>query len=319
MIPVFFLITVGLADGLPHEVGGYRPALYWVAAVLTGLAFYASLLVHELAHAFVARRRGMQVKGIVLWLLGGMAQIDGDAPDARSELRMAGAGPLTSGAVALAAGGLAWLLSWLGMSALAVAALSWLAGINLLLAAFNLLPAFPLDGGRVLRAILWHRSGDRARATATAARSGRAIGLGVVAVGLFEAFSGNVSGLWVAFVGWFIRGAATRQLILTGATGRPPFVTPVSGASAVVLLPGIGLPPGLGSPAVAVPSSLTVWETYSRYFRLTQLTHLPVVDEAGRILGEVTLEGLHGVPGERWWNASVLEATSPMPSAHVGT
>jgi len=283
---------------------------------VTVLAFYVSLLAHELAHAFVARRRGMRVTGIVLWLFGGMAQIEGDAPDARSELRMAGVGPLTSLAVAMATGGLSWLLSWLGMSALVVAALSWLAGINFLLAAFNLLPAFPLDGGRVLRAILWRRSGDRARATLTAARTGRVIGLGLVAFGLFDAFSGNLNGLWLAFVGWFVRGAATQQLILTAAEGSRPLGIRVSGRSVAGFPPAAGFVPGPAGTA-AVPSSLTVSETYDRYFRHTQLTHLPVVDEAGRILGRVSLEGLYAVPGERWWNASVLEATSPTPSAHA--
>ncbi|MHB1923817.1 MAG: site-2 protease family protein, partial [Acidimicrobiales bacterium] len=163
LIPIAFLITWGLAGDLPHEVGGYPTSMYWVAGLLTAVAFYASLLTHELAHVFVARRRGLQVHGIVLWLFGGMAQIDGDAPDAGSELRMALVGPMTSFLLGALAAAVAWTMAALGLSPLVVAALAWLAGINLLLGAFNLVPAFPLDGGRVLRALLWRRSGDKVR------------------------------------------------------------------------------------------------------------------------------------------------------------
>ena len=317
LIPIAFLITWGLAGGLPHEVGGYPPDLYWVAGLLTAVAFYASLLAHELAHVFVARRKGLQVKGIVLWLFGGMAQIDGDATDAGSELRMALVGPMTSFLIGGLSAAAAWMVAWLGLSPLAVAALAWLAGINLLLGAFNLIPAFPLDGGRVLRGLLWLRSGDKARATYTAARTGRVLGFLLVAFGLFETLSGNLNGLWFAMIGWFISSAATQQMLVS----RP------SGAGAVIARPGAQVI-DLASAAVptaavvGVPSSLTVSETYDRYFRHSVLTSLPVVDEAGRILGTVTRDGLYAVPGERWWMTSVLEATNPlqnMPWAQANT
>ena len=322
LIPIAFLITWGLADGLPHEVAGYPTGAYWAAGILTALAFYASLLAHELAHAVVARRHGLSVPGIVLWLFGGMAQIEGDSPDAGSEFRMAVVGPLTSFLVAGLAAGAAWTLSWLGVLPLAVAALGWLAGINLLLGAFNLLPAFPLDGGRVLRAILWRRSGNRQRATLSAARTGRVMGLGLVAFGLYEALTGNFNGLWLAMIGWFISGSATQQAMAFGAFGAAP--APADPGSAGGQRTGsspfgpggaMDLPGRYGpEPAavVAVPSSLTVSETYDRYFRYSELTNLPVVDEAGRVVGTVSLEGLYAVAGERWWMASVLEATRPL-------
>lgn len=328
LIPVAFFIAWGLADGLPHEVGGYTRGAYWVAGALTALAFYASLLAHELAHAFVARRQGLSVRGIVLWLFGGVAQIDGDSPDAGSEFRMAAVGPLTSFLVAGVAGAAAWGLSWLGVVPLAVAALAWLAGINILLGAFNLLPAFPLDGGRVLRSILWRRSGDKDRATLGAARTGRVLGLAVVAFGLFELVAlGNFNGLWLALVGWFISGAATQQMLVSRAAGagpvfgRPSNGSPFGGSTGPngsVFAPGGvvdlgGGAQGVGPAAVvAVPSSLTVSEAYDRYFKYSQIASLPVVDEAGRLVGTVTLEGLYAVPGERWWMTSVLEATSPL-------
>ena len=337
LIPVAFLITWGLADGLPHEVAGYPAGAYWLAGGLTALAFYASLLAHELAHAVVARRQGQSVRGIVLWLFGGMAQIEGDSPDAGAEFRMAAVGPLTTFVVAgLAAGG-AWVLSWLGLVPLVVAALAWLAGINALLGAFNLLPAFPLDGGRVLRAILWRRSGDRDRATVGAARTGRVLGMALVAFGLYETlFAGNFSGLWLAMVGWFISGSATQQMLVSRAArtgsilGPPPSgaqVGPFGGSAngAGSARPGAanpafgsvvdlrGGPSGAAAAVVAaVPCGLTVSEAYDRYFKYSQLTSLPVVDEDGRLVGTVTLEGLYAVPGERWWMTSVLEATRPL-------
>ena len=309
LIPVAVFITWGLADGLPREVAGYPAGAYWLAGALTALAFYASLLAHELAHAAVARRQGHSVRGIVLWLFGGMAQIEGDSPDAGSEFRMAAVGPLTSFVVAGVAAAGAWALSWLGVVPLVAASLAWLAGINVLLGAFNLLPAYPLDGGRVLRAILWRRSGDRQRATLGAARTGRALGFALVAFGLYETlFTANFSGLWLAMVGWFISGAATQQMLISRASGAGAVFGP--GGPGIVDLPG-----GLHGPqaaAVAVPSALTVSETYDRYFRHSRLTSLPVVDAAGRLVGTVTLEGLYAVPGERWWMASVLEATRPL-------
>ena len=322
LIPVAFFITWGLADGLPHEVAGYPAGAYWLAGALTALAFYASLLAHELAHAVLARRQGLSVRGIVLWLFGGMAQIEGDSPDAGAEFRMAAVGPLTSFVVAgLAAAG-AWALSGLGALPLVAAALAWLAGINVLLGAFNLLPAYPLDGGRVLRAILWRRSGDRDRATVGAARTGRALGLALVAFGLYETlFVGNYSGLWLALVGWFISGSATQQLLVSRASragsifGVPadgsPFGPPAGASGAVVDLRG-GPSGGPASVVAAVPARLTVSETYDRYFKYSQLTSLPVVDEGGRLVGTVTLESLYAVPGERWWMTSVLEATRPL-------
>jgi Zn-dependent protease len=305
LIPIAFLITWGLAGGLPHEVGGYPPALYWVAGLLTAVAFYASLLGHELAHVFVARRKGMQVNGIVLWLFGGMAQIDGDAPDAGSELRLALIGPVTSFLIGGLAAAAAWTVAWLGLSPLAVAALAWLAGINLLLGAFNLVPAFPLDGGRVLRALLWRRSGDKARATYSAARTGRGLGLLMVAFGLFETLSGNLNGLWLAMIGWFISSAATQQMLASRSSGAG--VAPGPGP-----LGGQVIDMASTAAVSGVPSGLTVSEAYDRFFRHSVLTNLPVVDEAGRILGTVTLDGLYAVPGERWWMTPVLEATTPL-------
>jgi Zn-dependent protease len=214
LLPIFFLIAWSLAVSLlPAAAPGFTGVGYWIFALLTAAAFYASLLAHELSHAFVARRHGVGVKGIVLWLLGGVAQLEGDTPDARSELRVAAAGPAMSLGIAGIAAAAAWILAVVGASSLMVSAVWWLAGINALLAAFNLLPAFPLDGGRILRALLWRRWSDRLRATAVAARVGQIAGYGLVAVGILEFFAGGgaLGGIWLAMIGWFITVAARQQ------------------------------------------------------------------------------------------------------------
>jgi Zn-dependent protease len=214
LLPIFVMIAWSLAVVLlPAAAPGFSGVGYWAVALLTTCAFYAGLLAHELSHAFVAERHGVSVKGIVLWLFGGVAQLEGDTPRAPSELRLAAAGPATSLGIAAIAAAIAWLLAAIGASSLMVAAVWWLAGINALLAAFNLLPAFPLDGGRILRALLWRRWSDRVRATAVAAKVGLIAGYGLIGVGILEFLAGGgaLGGVWLAVIGWFITVAARQQ------------------------------------------------------------------------------------------------------------
>ncbi|MER6532930.1 site-2 protease family protein [Streptomyces sp900105755] len=213
VLVVVALITVTLAHGrFPAAHPGHSLVAYWGLGVLTAVVFLGSLLAHELAHAVVARRNGVEVEGITLWMLGGAARLRGEAPSPAAELRIAGAGPITS----LLAGGVlvgaAVGLDALHASGLVVEAVAWLAAINILLAVFNALPAAPLDGGRLLRAYLWHRSGDRLRATRGASAAGRALGWFMVLTGFADVlFAGNLSGLWAALIGWFLIAAATAE------------------------------------------------------------------------------------------------------------
>ncbi|MEU6607045.1 site-2 protease family protein [Streptomyces shenzhenensis] len=214
VLVIVVLVTLALARGrFPAAHPGYSPTVYWALALLTAVVFLCSLLVHELAHAVVARRNGVQVDGITLWMLGGAARLHGEAPSPAAELRIAGVGPLTS---ALAGGVFAGLTVWLAalrVSGLLVEAVAWLAAINIVLAVFNALPAAPLDGGRLLRAFLWHRTGDRLRATRGASAAGRGLGWFLVAAGFAAVlFAGNLSGLWSALIGWFLIAAATAEV-----------------------------------------------------------------------------------------------------------
>jgi Zn-dependent protease len=159
---------------LPGTTPGQPAAVYWAVAVPCAVTFMAALLAHELAHSLVARRHGVPVTSITLWALGGISELGGEPPTARADLRIAAAGPATSLAAGLIFGGLAAAVRAGGGPGIAVAALGWLAAVNVLLAAFNLLPGAPLDGGRILRAVLWRRTGDRMRAAQSAAAAGRA-------------------------------------------------------------------------------------------------------------------------------------------------
>lgn len=211
------LIMDALATALlPHSVPGQGAAAYWVAGAAVAAAFVVSLCAHELAHALVARRKGRTVRSVTLWMLGGMTVIEGDASDPRSELAIAIAGPVTSFLCGAASGGLALGLMALHGHRLALVGAAWLAATNVVLAVFNLLPGSPLDGGRVLSALVWRHTGDRSRARATAARTGRTTGVALMTLGaVVVVLTGDVvGGLWLAVIGWYLLTAATGELAL---------------------------------------------------------------------------------------------------------
>lgn len=208
-----WLLTWSLATGaLPHGAPGHTSAAYWLAAAGSAVAFFGSLLAHEVAHAVVARRAGIGVLGITLWLFGGVARLDRAPPTPAADLRVAAAGPLTSLGLAAGFGAVSVLVDAVQLPHLAASVAGWLAGVNLMLGVFNLVPGAPLDGGRVLRATLWRRWGDRHRAATTAVRVGVVVGYALVAIGLAQFLvAGGVGGLWFVFVGWFIQSAARSE------------------------------------------------------------------------------------------------------------
>ncbi len=202
---IMALLADLLATGVLEPVEPGRPAwVYWLVAAATAVVFLASLVAHEVAHALTARRFRLRTKSITLWMLGGVAQFDSEPPTPKADALVAVSGPLTSLALGGVAYGMAELASRLGLSVMLVAALVWIAFTNGILAVFNLLPATPLDGGRVLRALVWKRTGDRQRAVEAAARSGQAV------------FYGRFDLLPTAVVGWFVMMAATAE----SAAGR---------------------------------------------------------------------------------------------------
>jgi Zn-dependent protease len=183
----------------------------WASAVITAVLFFVSIVLHELSHALVARARGVSVRSITLFALGGVATMENPSPDAKTEFWVAAAGPIASVAIGLGCYALAASLGWSPQADVSpsTAVLGWLGYINISLAVFNLIPGFPLDGGRILRAILWGRSGDADRATMTAARVGQAVAFGFILLGVMQFFGGaGFGGLWIAFIGWFLLQAA---------------------------------------------------------------------------------------------------------------
>jgi Zn-dependent protease/CBS domain-containing protein len=201
------LITWSLASGyFPQANPGWTATTYWIVGGLASLLFFASVLLHELGHSVLALREGVPVKSITLFIFGGVAQIGREPPTAGAEFRIAIAGPLTSLGLAATFSGLGALLS---ETVVLAAPLAYLGRINLLLALFNMIPGFPLDGGRVLRAALWGWRGDLGNATRWAARAGQAIAFGFIGVGLLQlVFGGFTNGLWLAFIGWYLNNAA---------------------------------------------------------------------------------------------------------------
>jgi Zn-dependent protease len=207
------LVAWSLAGGLlPGLVPGLAPSTYWLAALVATGLFLGSLLAHEVGHALVAQRAGLRVRSITLWLFGGVAQLEEEPASPRDDLRVAIVGPAISLALAVGFGAAAAGLAVLGAPTLAVAAAGWLAVGNVALAVFNLIPAAPLDGGRVLRALLWRHHGNRTRAAVTAATAGQVAGGVLMAYGLFGFFTGwGVGSLWTVLIGWFLVGAARQE------------------------------------------------------------------------------------------------------------
>ena len=278
---IVLLLTWTLAEVvLPGVVPGHAAAVYWGMAVLGALALLACLLGHELAHALVAHHYGMTVHRVTLWLLGGVAELEGDPPSARADLAVSAAGPLASLAFAGLSGLLFAVADAAGLPGLLVGTLGWLAVVNLVLALFNLLPGAPLDGGRVLRAVLWRVLGDRRRAALIATRSGHVVGLALVGLGLAEVvFTGSLGGLWLALLGWFMISAAGAEGSMTTARAA---LTGVRAADVMATAPACG-----GATQTVADFLRTVAARYR--YRV-----FPVCDEAGRPVGTVSLAGLRG-------------------------
>ncbi len=213
VLVIFFLIAWELAAlVLPADYPHDSTATYWVVGIATTVLFFASLLAHEASHSVVAKHNDIGVRSITLWLFGGVSELESDALTPGADFRIAVVGPLTSLALAAVFAILSLLLRQAsGTGGVLSAALGWLAWMNLLLGGFNLIPAAPLDGGRVLRAALWKRSGDRVRAATTAARAGQVFGYLLVVLGVLEFIEVGLIGLWFVFLGWFLLSAARSE------------------------------------------------------------------------------------------------------------
>ncbi|HEX6423651.1 MAG TPA: site-2 protease family protein [Acidimicrobiales bacterium] len=282
LIVVVLLITWTVAVGvLPAGDVDYPAGVYWAVAAVTALVFLASLLAHEMAHALVAKAQGMPVEGITLWMFGGVSKLGGDAPDARSELRMAIVGPLTSLVIGIVLLVAAVAADAAGGPEVAALAIGWLGIMNVALAIFNMLPAYPLDGGRVLRSVLWLRSGDQRRATIVASQAGVAFGYGLMALGAVGFIGGmGIGGIWLVFLGWIVLEAARAER--TGFELR-------------TLLRTTRVADVMTRNPVTVPTGLSVDDLVHDYVAQHRCSSFPVVRPDGAPVGLVTLSGVRDV------------------------
>ncbi|WP_426514745.1 site-2 protease family protein [Dactylosporangium sp. McL0621] len=282
---IFVLIAWLLAAGrLPAGYPGRPGWAYLVAGLSAAIVFFAGLLAHEVSHAVLARRNGVEVDGITLWVFGGMARLRGEASSPGVEARIAGVGPLVSLLIGFGFVAVAAALAASGQHGLVLGTVRWLAGINLLLAVFNLLPAAPLDGGRLLRAGLWKWRGDRTWAAVAAARAGRAFGVLLIVFGLAQLLSGGLlGGLWLMLIGWFIVSAAVaeeRQAAVGSA------------------LAGLRVIDVMTPQPATVPADLTVADFVDNYLWRARHSSFPLVDGA-HPAGLITLGRIKQVPPQQ--------------------
>lgn len=208
---IFGLVAFTLSASIfPNRYPGWSEATYWAVGTAAALLLFVTVLVHELAHAFVARTRGISVPRITLFIFGGVSHMQSQPKTARAEFQIAAAGPATSFIIAIVMGAAALALN--GLNEQTTATLAYLATVNVLLGAFNMVPGFPLDGGRVLRSIIWARTHNFRRATTVASNGGQLVGFGIMALGVvFFLAGGIISGIWFFIIGWFLRGAAQAE------------------------------------------------------------------------------------------------------------
>lgn len=301
-LAVLGLLTAVLAATLPRAAGGYAPAAYWLAGLGFSGLFLLALLAHEYAHARVAQRHGIPVKSITLWMLGGFSELESEPQDARTDLRIALAGPVASLVVAAAFFGLAVPARLVGAPLLA-AGFAWLGGVNGILAVFNALPAAPLDGGRALAAIVWRVRGDRDAGRRAAAGAGVTLGLVLVGLGMLLALATrDFAGIWLAMVGWYLALTARAQgsyLRLTGDLGRVPVGRLMS------------------APAVCGYAGETVTGFAARVASAQPHHCYPVVGLDGGLAGLVLTSALAAVPEAR--RSEVRLADLLVPAGRVRT
>ncbi len=295
------LITWSLGSGYyPDQVHGISRLASYALGLASALLLFASILAHEFGHAVVARRRGVGIEEIDLWLLGGVARMTSQPKSAEDELSFALAGPAVTAVVAAAFGALTLLLGRAETTAMG-ALVRYQAEINLLILGFNLLPAFPLDGGRVARALMWRRSGDLSAATETAAALGRGLGYLLVGLGVLTAFNGAPGGLWFAVIGFFLIAAAGAERVHAQVT---------------TMFSGVPVGSLMSTPASLIPSRSTLDEAAGR-FAEARFTAFPVTDSAGRAVGMLRIDQLERLPLPRRGGLTVADVMNRDPKLRV--
>lgn len=300
---VVVLIAWSLAKGaFPEHYGELSNSTHWAMGFAGALGLFISILLHELGHALLAKRLGLPIRGITLFIFGGVAEMGREPPSARVECLVAIAGPIVTLLLVGIFSALAFLGGETGWPDAPVGVLWYLAFVNAVVLAFNLIPAFPLDGGRVLRSYLWDRTGNLRRATRITSSIGSAFGLVLIALGVFAFLTGNlIAGLWYAFIGMFLRGAAQmsyRQVLVRRA------------------LEGEPISRFMKTDVRAVPPTLSVADFVEAFVLTTQHKLYPVMEE-DRLVGCVTVADVHRIPREEWKDRTVADLATPCGPANT--
>jgi Zn-dependent protease/CBS domain-containing protein len=297
---IFALVIYSLALGyFPEKYPRLGDAVYWTIGLLASLLLFGSVLAHELMHSIVARHYGLEIKGITLFIFGGVSQTGAEPQDPKVEFNMAIAGPLMSLLLGIIFQTLTFIERSTGTPSAIVAVTGYLGYINIALAVFNLVPGFPLDGGRVLRAALWRWTGNMERATRYASFIGQGFGyslmsFGVVSILIFR--SGDLGGIWFILIGWFLAGAARNsydQLLVREA------------------LSGVEVRSVMTSDTPSVAPQLSVEDFVHDYLMRHEYSCYPVT-EGSEVRGIVSLDEVRRVPKEKWPTTTVSEITRPV-------
>jgi len=302
---IAFLIGMSLVGEFHSTMPQWSKAVTWSAACVTALLFFVTLLLHELAHSLVAKAKGLKVRAITLFALGGVSQIESEAPNAKTEFWIAIVGPLSSlliGAICLGvARGIGWTKLTVAQNPVA-AVLLWLGYINLTLAVFNMIPGYPLDGGRVLRAIIWFFNKNAVRATQLAARVGQVVAFLFILYGLFRFFTvENFGGVWLAFIGWFLLDASRSS---------------AAQVELMDLLRGRTVADLMERDCPVVPSHLSLYD-FVHQLMLRNGRRCYIVVQGDQLVGLITPNEVKHVPAEEWPQTSVQSAMRPVSQLKV--
>jgi Zn-dependent protease/predicted transcriptional regulator len=303
---IALLITMSLSAQFQASNAQWGASVIWAVSIVTAILFFAALLAHEMSHALVAKSRGLTTKAITLFALGGVAQIEREPEDPNTEFWVGIVGPVSSALIGLVSLGIARAAGWHGSNPeTPIAAMFlWLGYINLSLAAFNMIPGFPLDGGRILRALLWWSTGNGDRATQLAARIGQIVALGFIAFGIFRFFGGaGFGGLWIAFIGWFLLQAAGSSYSTVTVMKR---------------LEGLRVADVMTRDCQPVDGNLNV-QTFVDEHLLHSGRRCFIVEQNGEVAGLVTPHEIRGLERARWPYTTLYDIMLPLDQLHTVT
>ena len=301
------LIVFSLGEHFRQVNPNWSASQIWITALLTAVLFFVSLLLHELSHSLVAQARGLKVKEITLFALGGVSQIEGGATDAKTEFWVAIAGPIASLIIGFGCLAIAYGLGWRRPAeprTEVTAVLVWLGYINVALAVFNMIPGFPLDGGRVLRSIVWAITKNADKSTRIAARIGQVVAALFIFDGIWQFFSGaGFGGLWIAFIGWFLMDAAKASYGQSEITAA---------------FQGVRVSQVMSRDCVTVNRGMSLQEFVDTYL-LTTGQRCYAVEEHGHLVGLITPRDVGAIPREVWDKTTVRDAMRPLEKLHIIT